>query len=303
MRKGLYRNALSYVGGVVMAGGAVLTSVYALIGIVLAPQSPYLGIVTYLLLPAVIVGGLLLLLYGMRRESQRRRRTGQEESAYPRLDLNDARQRRRFTWALVGGGVLVVLVAFGAYNGFIFTESVTFCGRVCHRVMQPEHTAYLNSPHARVACVECHIGSGANWFVKSKLSGTWQLVSVTFDLYPRPIPVPVHNLRPARDTCEECHWPSKFVGDRLKIVTRHDDDEKSTEKKTALLLKVGGGGERVVGRLVQGNAHTVSSGRRSARASWRGCRLRSAARTGAARANLRGAWRRCAPRSSVSILG
>jgi len=88
--------------------------------------------------------------------------------------------------------------------------------------------------------VECHIGSGASWFVKSKLSGSWQLVSVLFKLYQRPIPTPVHNLRPARETCEQCHWPTKFVGDRLKVITKFDEDEKNTEKKTALLLHVGG---------------------------------------------------------------
>jgi len=89
--------------------------------------------------------------------------------------------------------------------------------------------------------VQCHIGPGAGWFVKSKLSGAWQVVSVTFNLYPRPIPTPVRNLRPSRDTCEQCHWPTKFVGDRLKVITHHEEDEKSTPKKTVLLLHVGGG--------------------------------------------------------------
>jgi hypothetical protein len=88
--------------------------------------------------------------------------------------------------------------------------------------------------------VECHIGEGANWFVKSKLSGSWQLVSVAFDLYPRPIPVPVHNLRPARETCEQCHWPDKFIDDRFKVNTHFAEDEANTATKTVLLMKVGG---------------------------------------------------------------
>ena len=69
-------------------------------------------------------------------------------------------------------------------------ESTPFCGAACHTVMEPEYTTYRRSPHARVKCVECHIGEGAGWFVKSKLSGSWQLVSVAFNLYPRPIPRP-----------------------------------------------------------------------------------------------------------------
>ncbi len=119
-------------------------------------------------------------------------------------------------------------------------ESTQFCGAACHTVMEPEYTTYKRSPHARVKCVECHIGEGADWFVKSKLSGSWQLVSVALNLYPRPIAVPVHNLRPARETCEQCHWPNKFVGDRFKVNTHFSEDEANTETKTVLVVKVGG---------------------------------------------------------------
>jgi hypothetical protein len=119
-------------------------------------------------------------------------------------------------------------------------DSTPFCGSACHTVMAPEYTAYKRSPHSRVKCVECHIGPGANWFVKAKISGAWQLVSVALDLFPRPIPTPIHNLRPARDTCEQCHWPSKFVGDKLRVETRYQEDEENTETKTVLLLRVGG---------------------------------------------------------------
>ncbi len=119
-------------------------------------------------------------------------------------------------------------------------DSDEFCGMACHKVMEPEYTAFQRSPHARVGCAGCHIGPGAEWFVKAKVSGSWQLVAVMFDLYPRPIPTPVHSLRPADGTCEQCHWPTKFVGDRLKVRTHFADDETNTELKTALMVKVGG---------------------------------------------------------------
>jgi hypothetical protein len=119
-------------------------------------------------------------------------------------------------------------------------DSTEFCGQACHSVMAPEYTAFQRSPHASVQCVNCHIGPGANWFVKSKLSGTWQLVAVTFNLYPQPIGTPVQNLRPARETCEQCHWPTKFVGDRLKVIPGYADDETSSEQKSVLLMRVGG---------------------------------------------------------------
>ena len=103
--------------------------------------------------------------------------------------------------------------------------------------MQPEYTAYLNSPHQRVSCVECHIGPGASWFVRSKLSGVRQVVAVTFHSYDRPIPSPVAQLRPARETCEQCHWPLKFTGDRLIVRKKYSDDEKNTVLTTVLLVK------------------------------------------------------------------
>jgi hypothetical protein len=251
MRQGLYRNTVSYLGGVVMVGSALLIAITAVIGFFLAPQNPYLGIVAWLLLPMVLLLGLLLILFGMRRESRRRRRTGEEESAYPRLDLNDPKVRRRFTWALLGGGLITVLVAFGAYNGFLFTESVGFCGTTCHTVMEPEYQAYLNSPHARVACVECHVGSGASWYVKSKLSGLRQVWAVTFNTYHKPIGVPIKDLRPARETCEHCHWPEKFYGAQLQQLPHFRFDEKNTPEQISLMLKTGGGSPKL-GRGNQG---------------------------------------------------
>jgi hypothetical protein len=133
-----------------------------------------------------------------------------------------------------------VILSLATYKGVEVMDSTQFCGATCHSVMAPEYTTYQRSPHSRVACVSCHIGPGAGWFVKSKLSGSWQLISVAFDLYPRPIPTPVQNLRPARETCEQCHWPNKFVGDRLKVIPHFGEDEKNTEKQTVLVVRVGG---------------------------------------------------------------
>src|SRR5262249_49709145 len=126
------------------------------------------------------------------------------------------------------------------YSAVEYMDGQRFCGQVCHTVMRPEFTAYQLSPHARVACVECHIGPGASWFVKSKLSGTWQLIAVATHSYPRPIPSPVANLRPARETCEHCHWPQRFTGDKMLVHTEFAEDEQNTAATTVLLMKVGG---------------------------------------------------------------
>lgn len=204
---------------------------------------PYLGIIAFLVLPALFVLGLLLIPLGQWRERRRKRRAAERGEAAPELpvwDLNDERTRRHVLIFSVATALNLLLLAVATYKGVQVMDSTAFCGTACHTVMQPEHTTYQRSAHARVACVECHIGPGAGWFVQSKLSGSWQLVSVTFDLYPRPIPVPVHDLRPARETCEHCHWPAKFVGDRLRVVTRFSEDEGNSELKTVLNLKVGG---------------------------------------------------------------
>jgi hypothetical protein len=131
------------------------------------------------------------------------------------------------------------------YAAVGYMDSVTFCGQTCHTVMQPEYTAYQNSPHSRVECTKCHIGPGASWFVKSKLSGVRQVFAVALNTHPRPIPTPVHNLRPARDTCEACHWPQKYGQDRVRVVEKFADDEANTNTKTVLLMKIGGGNHGV----------------------------------------------------------
>jgi hypothetical protein len=233
-------NPLGLVGAILatVSGTLILT----LFGLSLAgfDGGPYLGILAYLVVPGVFVLGLLLVPLGMWFERRRLARGGDARLGLPVLDFNSPRVRRA---ALVVVGltiVNIVVIAVATYEGVELMDSPRFCGS-CHSVMAPEFAAYQRSPHARVACVECHIGPGAPWFVKSKLSGAWQVVSVNLDLFPRPIPVPVHDLRPARDTCERCHWPERFVGDRLQIRTSHEDDAANTPNKTVLLMHVGSG--------------------------------------------------------------
>src|SRR6185436_16985066 len=108
------------------------------------------------------------------------------------------------------------------------------------KVMAPEYAAYVDSPHSRVACVQCHIGPGASWFVCSKLSGTRQLFAVSLETYSRPIKSPVKHLRPARETCEQCHWPEKFHGDKFLVRTKYADDEANTASTSVIVLKIGG---------------------------------------------------------------
>jgi hypothetical protein len=239
---GFYRNTVSYFGGLIAVISILLTFFALLLDLSVRRPSPYIGIFTYMVFPMFFALGFLIFLYGVFREIRRRHLAGTEEALpYPRLDLNNAHQRRMFTIVVAGCCVLGILLSFVGYNAYLFTDSVTFCGRLCHRVMKPEYTAYLNGPHARVVCVNCHVGPGVPWYVKSKISGVPQVFAMLFNTYSRPIPVPIKNLRPARDICEECHWPEKFYGAQLMQYPHFRYDEKNTPEQVTLLVRTGGG--------------------------------------------------------------
>jgi len=157
------------------------------------------------------------------------------------FDIHNKSFRRLLGFFVVTTAVNLAVGSQLIYNAVNYMDTVTFCGETCHTVMKPEYTAYQNSPHSRVECVQCHIGPGASWFVRSKLSGVHQVFAVMFNTYPRPIPVPVHNLRPARQTCEQCHWPQRFTADRLRIIPSYAEDEQNTKTETVLLMRLGGG--------------------------------------------------------------
>ena len=231
----LTRNTMSLVGSALMMISAILFVSLMLIELLGAEGNPYLGIITYLILPAGGLLGFILVVWGIRRERRRA-----PEPVFPVIDLNLDATRKRLMMLILVVTIGAVVLTAAMSQGVHVMESTSFCGETCHSVMSPEYIAYQRSPHARVACVECHVGSGTDWFVRSKLSGAWQLVSTTFNLYDRPIPTPVHHLRPSEGTCEQCHWPEKFYGVSPKMITRFSDDEANTEVKTILLLKVGG---------------------------------------------------------------
>jgi NapC/NirT cytochrome c family, N-terminal region len=237
----LYRNLISLVGAAIMVASLISIIFLFLSEMLGSREHPYLGIFTYIIFPACLMMGLAIVLFGTLVERRRRRRLGDEIAAYPKIDLNDPRRRRSLMTFLGATFVFLFVSAFGSYRAYEYTESVAFCGQLCHSVMNPEFVAYQASPHARVKCIECHVGPGAGWYVKSKLSGAYQVYSVTFNKYPRPISTPVHDLRPAQDTCEQCHWPEKFFGAQLKVFNRFGYDEKNTPSQTRMLINTGGG--------------------------------------------------------------
>ncbi len=237
----LGQNPITLTGAVITTSTALTTIAFWFYEIVLpGPPHPYIGLLFFLIFPGIFVLGLLLIPVGiwLRRGSLRGR--GALPKTYPSIDLHLPVVRRTLEYVAAATVLNLLIVGTASYRGVEYMDSTSFCGTTCHTVMQPEYTAYQNSPHSRVACVECHIGPGASWFVRSKLSGLRQVYAVTFHTYSRPIPSPVKYLRPARETCEHCHWPERFTGDKLLVRTSYQDDEKNTPQTNVLLMKVGG---------------------------------------------------------------
>jgi hypothetical protein len=237
----LGQNPTSLVGAVITTSTALTTVAFWFYDIFLpGPPHPYIGLLVFLILPGIFVLGLLLIPIGIWFRRRSLRVSGKLPAVFPAVDLRLPVVRRTLEWVGFATIVNLLIIGTASYRGVQYMDSTTFCGATCHTVMAPEYTAYQNSPHSHVACVECHIGPGASWFVRAKVTGLRQLFMVTFHDYPRPIPSPVTSLRPARETCEQCHWPQRFTGDKLLINTSYKDDEKNTPQSDVLLLKVGG---------------------------------------------------------------
>lgn len=208
--------------------------------------NPYAGLLVFLAIPAIFLLGLLLIPIGITLERRRRRRHPEAPPAdWPVLDLRLARQRTIVAVIVVLTIGNVILLSVASYGAVHYMETASFCGEVCHTTMEPQFAAYQVSAHARVPCVACHVGAGVEALVESKLAGTRQLWHVMRGTVQKPVPSPVKAMRPARETCETCHWPEKFHGDELRVFREYAEDEKNTEETTALTMYVGGGSARL----------------------------------------------------------
>lgn len=241
----IWRNWLSWTG-LVVAGGALFAFLFLFVLDQWGPGAgnPYIGILSYVVAPGFGFLGAALFLFGGWWERRHRRKVPTGSAPRVTIDFNDSRTRWRIVYFGVGALSFMLLTAIGSYQTYHVSETTAFCGQVCHTVMEPEFTTYQEGSHARVACVACHVGSGAGAYAHAKLNGARQLLGVITGDYARPIAVPVHNLRPSRETCEQCHWPEQHIGNLEKTYYRYLSDEENTEFTVRLLLHVGGGADR-----------------------------------------------------------
>jgi hypothetical protein len=199
-------------------------------------DNPYTGIVVFLIIPVVFFIGLLLVPIGVYL-GKRQIQQGLTEEPF---DRKTALHRLLWFFGLTAVANFLIGTQF-TYRAVEHMETPQFCGATCH-VMRPEFAAYQNSPHARVECVQCHVAPGAGGWVSSKAAGIRQLVETTFNTYPRPIPsaLTTNRLVPARETCENCHWPQRFGTVSLRVISKFAEDETNSRTETVLMMMVGG---------------------------------------------------------------
>ena len=234
-------NIISLIGFILVLVGGALIATFQAIEVMHEIHNPYIGILIYFIFPGILVTGLALVPIGIYFTRNRMRRDDPGGiPRYPTIDLNDPKKRKIAIFFTLATLLFAILITLSGIKGYEFTESVTFCGKLCHVAMEPEYVAWQHSPHAKVRCVECHVGPGAQWYVKAKISGTRQMFAVLLNTFERPISTPVQNLRPSSDTCEGCHWPDKFFSPRLKKFYHYAPNEKNTPRETDLVIFING---------------------------------------------------------------
>ena len=237
------RHPLAVLGLALTTASGLLFLVLFFLDVLGQITNHYVGLVSYVALPALFVAGLVAIAVGARFG-----RVG-PEPPWPRIDLNRLRQRQVLTLLLVATLANVVVLSMATYGGVTYMETDQFCGQVCHTAMGPQFTAHRDGPHAEIDCVACHIAPGAGSFIGAKLSGSLRLLAVATGRYERPIRQPRGQGSSTRETCERCHWSDLPHGDRPTVFSEFGNDEANTELSTALRLHVGGGGVRLAGSL------------------------------------------------------
>ncbi|NOY24181.1 MAG: cytochrome C [Acidobacteria bacterium] len=239
--RGISVNRIGQVGVILTTtafAGFLFFEFLRLIGVL---DNAYIGLITYMLFPAMFIVGLALMPLAWYRYRKKQGKST-KELLNERFDPGDVREgffgSRVFLVILVLTMVNVLFITGAGFRTLKFMDEPKFCGTACHSVMGPEWTAYQQSPHSRVKCVECHVGQGVDAVVSAKLNGLRQMALAMLSDYERPIPTPVHQLRPSRETCEQCHWPDKFYGSRMVTRTHYGMDRNSTPRYTTLQLKI-----------------------------------------------------------------
>jgi hypothetical protein len=248
------RNPVTLLGAlmaVVAFGGLVF---FVLVEFMRREPGPYLGMLVYIGLPAVLVAGLLLIPAGIWWEVRRRAAAASRgEEPPPALQLDFGNPKHLAGVLAFAAATVAILATLGAtgYGAMEFMESTTFCS-TCHTVMQPQLEAHERSPHAEIDCTACHIGpgagpigTGAGRYFEAKIGGLRQTLAVIAGTYDRPVHAPDAALDTVARTCEECHSPTENYGLTLEVYRTFLADERNTPHESVLAFRVGDGTEGI----------------------------------------------------------
>jgi hypothetical protein len=239
------REALSHpvaIAGVLVTTASAVLFIALMIAMLAGLEAnPYAGLVVFVAIPAAFVAGLVLIPIGIWLRHRQLRRHPDVVADWPVVDFRRVHVRRTVLLVTALTAVNIVIVLVAGYGSLHWMESPVFCGQVCHTPMRPQFTAWGNGPHARIACVTCHIGGGPGAFVHAKLSGVRQLMHVATNSYSRPIPPGAEMPAGSQaQTCGTCHETRRAVGDRIHVIREYGDDEANTETTTVLQMNMGG---------------------------------------------------------------
>ncbi len=237
--RGMWRSPLGLLGVLLTTASASFLIIGLIAEFIGVFSNPYTGIFLFMILPLGMLTGLILMPIAayLRRRKWKKHGVLRE---HLQINLSNHRHRLLIVGFIVATSINFTILTVVGYEGYHYTESNEFCGTVCHTVMNPEYTVYQRSPHARVECVSCHIGSGADYFLRAKISGLRQVLGIATGGYSKPIHAPVESLRPSQDTCEKCHWSEKYIGKTNKTFLKYENDTQAEPEKVNLTLYVGG---------------------------------------------------------------
>jgi hypothetical protein len=239
----LWSNWITLLGTVIASISGVTIVAALAIDLTSSGLNTYAAAILFLVIPGLFGLGLVLIPLGLAVDRRRPRGPAPETDSvlagFGRAMESDI-VRRRVALVVLMTVLNVFIFSAVTYRAATFMDTPKFCGNACHSVMQPEYDAYKTSPHGHVACVACHIGDGAESLVKAKLNGLHQVWGVVTGRFHRPIDTPVHNLRPAGETCGNCHRSDRDSGTRLAFRIHFKPDESNTPQVTAMMFHLGG---------------------------------------------------------------
>ncbi|MDO9067246.1 MAG: hypothetical protein Q7W05_02180 [Deltaproteobacteria bacterium] len=250
LTKSIARSKMALAGGAIASVLFPMLFVSVVLDLVGWVENPYFSFLLYLALTPLLIIAIILTTAGIYHSRGENRYSF--ESFKDHLTTPERYRKIRlhaYCYTIFASSFLFFL-GIVAVSSQRYSASTSFCANFCHKVMAPAYITYKNSPHSQVPCVACHAGKNSPWLVRRQLTGLHQLYVALTDSYARPLKTPVNHLRPSRETCEQCHWPDKFHGHRLRLIDKFLDDETNSHMQTAILMKIGSGGQ--LGRPAQG---------------------------------------------------